>query len=174
MPYDSSNCQNCPYVNQKHLPVALKTVRLDPPVELEQNHSRTLIVGEAPGIEEWAVGAPFQPTTKVGGTAGARIESSWQRVGKERKDFDLINTVQCYPGQTGGRDARPNKAAVNACSGRLAAILARNEYDQVVCLGAAAKKSVSHLCETHPFNISVVSVRHPCGGASNEQLDAVW
>lgn len=174
MPYDSSNCRECPYLDQNHLPLQLKTPRSESPVELEWNNSKTLIVGEAPGIEEWRMGAPFQPTKKVGGTAGARLARSWQRAGKKRKDFDLLNTVQCYPGQDGNRDARPTKAAVCACSGRLAAVLAKNNYERVICFGRAAEKVVSQIQIAHALNFSVVPCRHPSGGASNEQLDALW
>lgn len=77
MPYDLLNCQSCPYLNQAHLRSELRTTRPEPPVELERNNSRVLIVGEAPGIEEWHAGAPFQAVKKIGGTAGSRLELSW-------------------------------------------------------------------------------------------------
>lgn len=174
MPYDLPNCQSCPYLNQVQLPGELRTTRPEPPVELERNSSRTLIVGEAPGIEEWLVGAPFQAVTKIGGTAGSRLEQSWRRVGKRREDFDFINTVQCYPGKKGSRDARPHPLALCACTGRLVSVLNAHRYERVICLGETAKEVVSHLRGVYDLSFEVILCRHPTGGVSNTQLDTVW
>lgn len=174
MTYDSSNCQNCPYIGQVNLPDELRTTRLHPPVELESHGSKTLIVGEAPGIEEWRVGAPFQRTRRVGGTAGARLAKSWERVGKCREDFDILNVVQCYPGVAGKRDARPHALAVCSCANRLGAVLVERQYTRVVCLGEVAKQVVPHLRRVHDLSFEVVLCPHPTGGASNLELDSVW
>lgn len=174
MPYDSANCQHCPYFEQAHLLPALRTSRNDPPVELECHDSKTLIVAEAPGVEEWRVGAPLQPTTKRGGTAGARIAQSWDRKSKRREDFDIVNTVQCYPGVSGGRDARPRQLAVCSCLGRLAAILREKKYDRVVCFGEAAAEVVTHLRKTHNLAFEVCLRRHPTGGIPSTELDSAW
>jgi uracil-DNA glycosylase family 4 len=174
MTYDYSNCPNCPYVEQVNLPDELRTTRLGPPVELECHGSKTLIVGEAPGIEEWRAGAPFQPTKRVGGTAGARVARSWERVGKRREDFDILNVVQCYPGVAGKRDARPDALAVSSCANRLAEVLIARQYTRVVCLGEVAKQVVLHLRKVHDLSFEVVQCPHPTGGASKMELDSVW
>ena len=82
MAYDS-NCERCPYYNQENLSVNQRTTRNSPPVEFENNNSGTLLVFQAPGDVEWRVGRAIQPTVKIGGTAGRRIELSWKRVGKK-------------------------------------------------------------------------------------------
>jgi uracil-DNA glycosylase family 4 len=174
MPYDLLNCQKCPYLNQAHLPDELRTIRAEPPVMHERHGSKTLIVGEAPGFEEWQAGAPFQAVKKIGGTAGARLEQSWKRASKCREDFDFINSVQCYPGKKGTRDARPNQLALCACTGRLASILKENKYERAICFGEASKGVVSHLSRVYDLSFEVVLCRHPTGGVRNTQLDAVW
>ncbi|MNF89825.1 hypothetical protein D3C84_723640 [compost metagenome] len=174
MPYDSASCQNCPYFQQAHLPPDKCTDRTDQPVELECHGSKILIVAEAPGVEEWRVGAPLQSITKRGGTAGARMAQSWKRTTKRREDFDIVNTVQCYPGVSGARDARPHQLAVCSCSGRLAAILREKNYDRVICFGTAATEVVTHLQKIHNFSFEVCSKRHPTGGITNAELDSAW
>lgn len=174
MPYDSTNCQNCPYWRQGHLPTGQRTDRKDPPIELESHNSKTLIVALAPGIEEWKVGAPLQPIKKQGGTAGARIAQSWERTGIRREDFDLLNAVQCYPGVDGARDATPDDMAVLSCANRLDEILAYNGYDRVICLGDVAAQVVTRLRDLHNFSFLVKKCRHPTGGAERTELDSLW
>lgn len=174
MSYDSTNCVNCPYYNQSHLQVEWRTDRHGPPIELERHNSSTLIVALAPGVEEWNVGAPLQPTKKQGGTAGSRVARSWQRVGKSREDFDILNAVQCYPGHDGERDAPPHAVAICSCMNRLAVFLVNSTYRNVICLGNVAEQVVTHIKQHHNLSFKIRKCPHPSGGAKNSELDSVW
>ena len=146
MPYDSSCC-SCPYRNQKHLPAGEQTQRADPPVDLEYNGSDTLIVLQAPGEEEWRCGRPLMAVKKKGGTAGERVRKSWDRKGKKREDFDIIEAVQCYPGRgTNNRDEKPNPGAVQACTYRLYRHLIKRKYKKIVALGETAHNASKNAC----------------------------
>lgn len=145
---DLSNCPLCPYYNQAHLANEQKTMRSNPPVPLEDNNSNTLLIFQAPGIEEWISGVPIQPTRKKGGTAGARVALSWKRQKESRTQFDIINVVQCYPGNRGNdgdRDDRPHTLATCACSKRLQEILAVKNYSKIIVFGEIAGEIAQHL-----------------------------
>lgn len=172
MGYDA-NCCGCPYFNQRHLSQAERTCRDDPPVEAEDNGSDVLIVALAPGVEEWRCGKPLMPIKKPGGTAGRRVQLSWQNKCKHRGDFDIIEAVQCYPGEgKNGRDKEPMKGAVNACAARLQVALQRKKYRKVIALGKAALKSLQK-ANTDP-KLCIVEGPHPTGGAKNRILDDLW
>lgn len=63
MPYDH-HCKDCPYNNQEHLVGSTHFAQGLSPVELKDNDSNILLVFQAPGIEEWKLGKPIQPTIK--------------------------------------------------------------------------------------------------------------
>lgn len=174
MGYDA-NCCGCPYFNQQHLSQVERTCRDDPPVEAEVNDSDVLIVALAPGTKEWKLGSPLIPCKRQGGTAGSRMEQSWKRKGKKRKDFDIIEAVQCYPGKgSNGRDKEPAGDAVNACAARLRGALQRKKYRKVIALGKAALKSLQKA--NTDLKLCIVEGPHPTGGGKdkNTRLDALW
>jgi len=173
MAYDH-NCNKCHYLQQNHLPRNQRTNRVNPPVELEANNSNTLLVFQAPGVEEWKVGRPIQPTIKVGGTAGRRIELSWKRSNKRRQDFDIINSVQCFPGTEETRDAPPNTIAICLCSKRLESILSQIEYENIVVFGDIAEQAIRSICNILSISPNIISARHPNGGVFRRELDDVW
>ncbi|MCQ8876889.1 uracil-DNA glycosylase family protein [Pseudoalteromonas shioyasakiensis] len=173
MAYDS-NCKKCPYHSQEHLIVNQRTTRNSPPVEFENNNSDTLLVFQAPGDVEWRVGRAIQPTVKVGGTAGRRIELSWERVGKNRANFDIVNSVQCFPGNEGTRDLAPNGVAINSCSYRLKAILNTKEYRKIITFGDVANQMVNSLLEIGNELPVIIQAKHPNGGTSKGELDILW
>ena len=172
MPYDLA-CLNCPYRDQRHFPDHQKTQRDDPPVALESNRSSTLIVAIAPGVEEWQCGRPLLPTKKRGGTAGARIKQSWDRAGKTREEFDIIEAVQCYPGRgDADRDEDPDKSAVVACSRRLRTCLVEGQYTRAIALGQPAYDSLQ--LATEGLSLPIVKGPHPNGGTRRPCLDRLW
>jgi uracil-DNA glycosylase len=175
MPYDKINCPRCPYFEQRHIgDLAQRTVRTEPPIPLEEHGSTTLLVFQAPGIEEWAAGAAIQPTIKSGGTAGRRIFLSWERARKTRHNFDIVNAVQCYPGTDGARDAKPNVLAVCSCAGRLEHVLTRKTYTKVIAFGVVAGEVLEQLRVQVNGGWELQKSEHPTGGATNEQLDSLW
>lgn len=174
MSYDD-NCQNCPYCRQDHL-VGTEhfSERENPPITLEDNSSTVLLVFQSPGDKEWLVGKAIQPTKKQGGTAGVRIQNSWGRKNKSRTDFDIVNAVQCFPGNEGDRDFDPNVMAICSCANRLRGILESKEYEEIIAFGEVAKQVVECLVKKLNFTPKVVPATHPNGGVKNADLDALW
>ena len=172
MGYDS-HCRQCPYMDQRHLDPSERTSRDDPPVEAEINGSDVLIVALAPGVEEWRCGHPLMPIKKRGGTAGRRIELSWNRKCKVRSQYNIVEAVQCYPGLgDDGRDKTPSPDAVVACRGRLRATLLQGNYRKAIALGDVAFESLS--AESADLQVEPVKGGHPTGGTTNTELDALW
>lgn len=165
---------NCPYFQQQHLPQNQKTNRVNPPVEIELNNSKTLLVFQAPGDKEWEVGRPIQATTKAGGTAGKRIELSWQRSNKRRQDFDIINSVQCFPGNLGNRDTAPHAMAICSCSKRLESIFKQKNNKNIVVFGEIAEQVIRSICQNLNILPNVIPGKHPNGGVSRTELDSLW
>ena len=170
----SENCNDCPYYQQKHLTEKDKTDRTTPPINLEKNNSTILLVFQAPGVEEWKVGKAIQPVKKKGGTAGRRIESSWKRKNKLRNDFDIINIVQCFPGNAEKRDLKPTSMSISACSFNLEDILRNNNYKKIIAFGNIAQDVIENLITKIEIEVEVIKSKHPTGGLSNNDLDKLW
>jgi len=169
------NCLNCPYNHQKHLiDGSFQSSRSNPPVVLENNGSDVLLVFLAPGNKEWEVGKAIQPTKKTGGSAGVRVENSWKRKGKSRTDFNIINTVQCFPGNNGDRDLEPNTKAISSCSNRLEVIIKSSEYCKILAFGEVAQQIIFKLLGSKDYEKRVIAMRHPNGGVKNKDLDGLW
>jgi len=174
MSYDN-NCTNCPYNNQAHLvSPAHITKRANPPIELEDHNSDVLLVFQAPGDIEWSAGLAIQPTKKPGGTAGVRIKKSWERKKKSRSDFNIINAVQCFPGNDGDRDLSPNSMAICSCSKRLKDILNAKTYQKIIAFGRIAEDVVDSLVKTLKYTPNIIKGVHPNGGVTKDELDDLW
>lgn len=164
----------CPYIEQAHIDDSkLKTSRVNPPIELENNNSDILLIFQSPGYFEWKIGSAVQDTTKTGGTAGSRISDSWKRVSKSRSDFDIVNLVRCFPGRKEKRDLEPNIKSICSCTVKLGFDLMKKDYKKIIVFGALAKKSVATLQEYYP-NTLFKFATHPNGGAKREALDKLW
>lgn len=177
MPYDH-HCKDCPYNNQKHLADSTYFLQNLSPVELEDNESNVLLVFQAPGIREWELGKPIQPTIKRGGTAGRRIEMSWERKHKKRRDFNIINSVQCFPGNAGDGDKEPHPMAVCCCSKRLLQVLNSKNYTKVIAFGDIAFQVVSTLINALSPQPILIPAPHPNnrvkGRRTSATLDTLW
>lgn len=173
MSYDI-NCEKCPYINQSNLTVNQKTKREKPPIELENNESDVLLIFQAPGTEEWEEGKAIQPTTKQGGTAGKRIQSSWERKDKKRSDFNIINAVQCFPGKESKRDFQPNIKAICSCSKRLENILLNKQYRKIITFGKIAEELTNSILKSLKVKPVIINMIHPTGGLKNIDLDNLW
>ncbi len=173
MEYDE-NCQSCPYYLQNHLSSGLRITRAAPPISLENNSSSTLLVFQAPGDMEWRSGKAIQPTKKQGGTAGVRIKNSWERKNKSRTDFDIINAVQCFPGNDGDRDLSPKLMAICSCSVRLNIILQSNKYKKIIVFGDIANEMIEKFTKNVGYTVNIIKAPHPNGGIKKATLDALW
>lgn len=176
MPYDNF-CTNCPYVKQSHL-VGNKhfSNRPLPPIELENNQSKVLLVFQAPGINEWSIGHAIHRPQNSNRTAGARIAASWNRKNRQRTDFDIVNAVRCFPGRgaTAKRDKAPRVGAINLCAKKLNRDLNSRNYAEIITFGSIANSVVGNIIPTLNYNPAHTSCRHPSRGCSNQALDSLW
>ena len=172
--FDSSYCRRCPYRNQAHLPTELRQNRETIPLDVEDNGSDILLVAQAPGVEEWILGKPLQPTVKQGGTAGSRIAQSWERKQKERTSFNITNAVQCFPGKGNPRDEVPAPEALSACAGWLRDAMRAREYRKVIVFGKVAAQVVGIIVALENLSCEVQYADHPSGGTLTAALDELW
>ena len=98
------------------------------------------------------------------------MEKSW----KKRANFDIVNSVQCFPGNEGTRDLAPNGVAINSCAYRLKAILNTKENRKIITFGDVANQMVNSLLEIGNELQVVIQAKHPNGGTSKSELDALW
>lgn len=94
--------------------------------------ARILLLGEAPGRQEDAVGRPFQ------GAAGKILDDAMARAGIPRGRTFITNVVKCRP--PGNRRPRAQEAA--ACRPYLLAQLAAVRPRVIVALGETAARNL--------------------------------
>ena len=166
-----SHCIGCPYHNAAHLPVASREVR-SVPLSMEDHGASILLIFQALGVEEWTNGRPVAGTNP--GSAGVRLEAAFRIARRTRQDYNITNTVQCFPGkkpQVGAarsRDSAPRAAARQHCSEWLRQDIQAHSYKRIVVFGAHARRAVRDLGfgDDPRFHF----IRHPTGGISNEDL----
>lgn len=139
---------------------------------MEDNGASVLLIFQAPGIEEWSKGKPVasvQPSS-----AGMRLEAAFRIKHQTRLDYNITNTVQCFPGKkpeigiARPRDKAPTATAQQHCLEWLRKDIEAHAYNRIVVFGAHARKAVLALgLETSP---RFYFTRHPTGGISNAEL----
>lgn len=165
------HCIGCPYQNAAHLPVHARQIRSSP-LSMEDNGASVLLIFQAPGVDEWAQGKPVVSTNPS--SAGVRLEVAFQIALRTRRDYNITNTVQCFPGkrpQVGTvkpRDNAPPAAVRRHCSEWLRQDIEAHAYKRIIVFGAHARRAIRALgLEDNPrFHF----IRHPTGGISNESL----
>jgi uracil-DNA glycosylase len=167
-----SDCDYCPYKNGLHLDPEFYKIR-NSPLSAETNGSKTLLVFQSPGLDEWRNGRPISSTNNR--SAAYKIESAFKALQKTRKDFDITNAVQCYTGKcsnkdtTKPRDLGVRKAASKICAKRLQDLIEFNGYDNLVVFGSVARNSMKII--DIPQNIKVIFSKHPSArGVSIESI----
>jgi uracil-DNA glycosylase len=101
--------------------------------------ARIVIVGEAPGTEEDAKGAPFV------GAAGRILDDMLARAMLARADVFITNAVACWPPPAPGaasRNGKPGPVSVRTCNAHLTQQLLAVGPRVVVALGAIAAASL--------------------------------
>lgn len=73
--------------------------------------SRFLMLAEAPGFEE----IQEDQKTPLVGKAGRTLFSHLKNFGFAREDFLIINTVQCRPVTSSGKNGKPSYEEIEAC-----------------------------------------------------------
>jgi uracil-DNA glycosylase family 4 len=161
-------CEGCPY-NQNGDRYTPPNNRDYSPLKKEDNNSDVLLVFQSPGESEWDRGLPLQNC--ING-AGLRIQTSLQRIGKTRTDFDITNSVQCYQGKGGNkRDKKPVKGAMQKCRNYLKSDMESKRYRKIIVFGAIAKEQVVALGYNFGADERLIHLKHPTGGVTNETLD---
>ena len=115
---------------------------------MENNNSDTLLVFQATGIKEWGIGQAS--------AAGRRIELSWERKQKIRNDFNIINVVQCLPGNNGDRDLEPNIISIYSCLNRLEHIQKEKNYKRIILFGQIAQNVGDNLIYKLGIKVDVI------------------
>lgn len=139
---------------------------------MEDNNGSILLIFHAPGEVEWALGRPIV-NTKASST-GARHTNTFSKVGKTRLDFNITNTVQCFPvkqkskGVERPRDKPPTASADAHCTHWLRQYIDGQQYQRVVVFGSHAKKAVHAL--DYKDDSRFRYLMHPTGGLSNARL----
>ena len=168
-----NHCIGCPFENAAHLSHADQSIR-SKPLSMEDNGSSVLLVFQAPGIDEWSTGKPVSSLNPK--SAGAKLAGAFQQAGKSRADYNLTNTVQCFPGKRPPssefrpRDKAPAAAARTRCSNWLRHDVESSHYSKIVVFGAHARKAVQALGFATDSRFHFLT--HPSGGLSNASLVA--
>ncbi|WP_431484124.1 uracil-DNA glycosylase family protein [Pseudomonas solani] len=143
-----SHCIGCPYNNAAHLPVSSQYNR-SAPLSIEDNGASVLLIFQAPGVDEWAKGRPVASTNPS--SAGVRLATAFRIAGRTRQDYNITNTVQCFPGKepqvgtTRPRDNAPTAAVRRHCSEWLRQDIQAQSYKRIVVFGAHARRAVRNL-----------------------------
>ena len=161
-------CAGCPY----------NTGSTSTPIGLENNGSRYLLVFQAPGKDEWNGNTNSKQRIPIDSenphSAANRMRKSFDRKNKKRKDYDITEAVQCYPGQnTNKRDKKPRKSSQNICKKYLKEEISNNNYTDIFCFGKIAYDIVKDILENIKTNkkINCVEAAHPSSNVSNSALD---
>lgn len=173
--YSDAICQGCPYHPAEALALAPTGSRAHAPLDAERNGSRTLLVARAPGIDEWEDGRPLiSPNYR---SAAHRVRKSHGRLGRDRRDYDFTNTVQCYPGKQPSRNGKPPRdnapapAAIAHCRQWLQRTITAGRYTKIVAIGKEAVEAVAS-CKRPP-GVVIRKIPHPSSGRlTNKALDA--
>ena len=138
----------------------LATVPVDPavsqacvrprPVSPGISQSPVLLIGQAPGIDEYKTGLPFQ------GQAGQGIRGIFRTAGLLDFDRQVYSSavVKCFPGrklrkagqlQSGSEDRVPSSQMVNYCGSFLTREIALVDPQIIVTLGSFPLKAILRL-----------------------------
>ena len=164
-PQYHSHCIDCPFEHAAHLDDQWRICST--PLRMEDNDASVLLIFQAPGEIEWGKGRPV--ISQKRGSAGVRLERAFKNAGRVRTDYNITNTVQCFPGKrANGRDAAPSTAVRQHCANWLRQDIEARTYKSIVVFGRCAEKSVRALGYSGDPRFRFV--KHPAGGISNEDL----
>jgi uracil-DNA glycosylase family 4 len=139
---DSDTCRKCPYHPSREIVPHPLSGRAHEPLSAEDNGSGTLLLLQAPGVEEWSSGRALSSQQNL--SAGQRFATALAKTGKRRNDFDIAEAVNCYPGTApNGRDKQPTRQAIVACNKWLADLLNEKRYTKVVLFGRVAEEALA-------------------------------
>lgn len=111
------------------------------PVPPEVRNSKLVILGEAPGANEDAVGKPFI------GASGYRLNKALRELGVKRNEIHTTNTLLCYAGKK--LTTAEWKTAIACCEPRLSRELGRERV--VLATGAKALEVTTGKAKITPW-----------------------
>jgi uracil-DNA glycosylase family 4 len=149
------HCTKCSLChNRKHVVLAKGKIPCD-----------ILLIGEAPGQSEDAIGVPFI------GPAGKLLESiihqAFLKLSYEEKDvFNLrvasTNLVACIPLKGGGhKPVEPTVEEIKACAPRLQEFFLLTKPKLVVCVGSLSEKHIPTILDTADESVVYCKITHP-------------
>lgn len=94
---------------------------------------RILFVGEAPGISEDVLGAPFV------GPAGYLLNGIIREVVPTDMDYALCNLLGCIPLSDEGGKREPDDASIKACSPKIVDFIDIAKPELIVCVGKVSE-----------------------------------
>jgi len=166
------HCNGCPYLNADQLQSHFQKMRAIP-LSMEENNADVLLIFQAPGVDEWAKGKPVISTKN--GSAGVRLEAAFRRANRTRQNYNITNTVQCFPGKkpqvgvTKPRDLAPSAAARRHCAEWLRQDIEARTYTRIVVFGTPAANAVRKLGFDDYSRF--IFRKHPSGRLKNIDLD---
>jgi uracil-DNA glycosylase family 4 len=98
-----------------------------------------MLVGEASGEHEQRDGLPFRPYAP----AGAVLERCLRRMGLDRKQFAITNTIRCRPRNNWLEGSPFEFAALRHCRPNLDAAIAAYKPRSIVALGGVATRELT-------------------------------
>lgn len=140
------DCQLCPLAQQRsNIVLARGTVPCD-----------VLMVGEAPGASEDALGQPFV------GPAGHLLDDIVERALPTGVRYAMTNLVCCFPREAKARgDNEPEPGEIRACHPRLVEFIGIARPRLVVCVGSLAGDWIGHDAYGKVRGATVVQILHP-------------
>lgn len=166
-----NNCKNCPYNNGgTNLPIGLEYTP----------GNKELLVFQAPGIDEWNGNTCSDNRIPIDSvsiySAANRMRKSFERKNVSRSQYDIVESVQCYPGKyKNGRDKKPSVLAQHICKQYLEKTITNRNYTEIVCFGEVAYNMVDSIIKSNNINgIYYHKELHPSSKVSNSKLDSSY
>jgi len=133
-------------------------------------------IGEAPGKQEDIMGVPFV------GAAGNELNKAIAKLGLNKDDYYVTNSVLCRPVDAKGGNRAPTPEEKSACEPNRRELLATYQPSIVVTLGKhAAEVMLGDLFVSYETGVlwdfmayKIFTVLHPASILYNPQLRNLW
>ena len=140
------NCTLCP----------LHTQRSNIVLARGQIPAEVMVVGEAPGVSEDALGIPFC------GPAGQLLDQIIERAIPVSVSVVYCNLVCCFPREAKDRgENEPELSEIIACRPRLQEFIAIAKPRLIVCVGVLASDHINHDARGKVTGAAVTQIDHP-------------
>jgi uracil-DNA glycosylase family 4 len=152
------SCERCTEILAKHPenPPAVITGVLPRPILSDPSYAPIMLVGQAPGLNEYRTGRPFS------GDAGHGIRALMARCGLKEDEFETnvyqTSIVKCYPGRKLNREHWEDRSPCSRMTANCQPFLLRQiellHPRLIVTLGAFAGRQLDRLRENQPRRLA--------------------